>query len=574
MTTNKVWFSWWLHAPLCSFTDIDMCHQVRMGGSLLRSFLVSGILLVQRHTTQNQFSAFGLRYEHYIRCYWQVCSTGSCPVPLLRTALTLFVSTSWDGCIRQKLDSKVVVRVKRWPTRKKSLLILLSWLVKQRFWWAMRKVGVEEWIVRLVQAMYNNARSQVRVGCEYSEEFEVGVGVHQGSVLSPLLFIIVLEALSRDVRVGVPWELFFADDLVIIATSLEECVERVKVWKEGLESKGLHVNMTKTKFMASGLGLDILQDSGKFPCALCRTGVGRSSIQCSKCNLWVHYKKCSGLKTLSEDLSYECPRCRGVPGIRPVDGCPFKEVEVGDCVLEAVDRFCYLGDMLSAGGGCMAAATARCRCAWGKFRENLPLLTSKPVPFDLRGRLFSSNVRSSMLHGTETWPMTSAALHRLCRNDRAMIRWICGVKPSDDPSMDELHAKLGICDLAILVRERRLRWFGHVMRSNGEINRVRSRPVPGRKGPGWPKKTWEECVKQDLKVCGLSEAGTQDRLSWRSSVKNSRQEPTPSNGSLLQSMAAPPARRVLGMRTRSFNKTGFDWLIDWLRYTSSGNEGL
>ena len=46
---------------------------------------------------------------------------------------------------------------------------------------------------------------------------------------------------------------------LIIATSLEECVERVKAWKEGLESKGLHVNMTKTKFMASGLGLDILQ---------------------------------------------------------------------------------------------------------------------------------------------------------------------------------------------------------------------------------------------------------------------------------------------------------------------------
>ena len=66
-----------------------------------------------------------------IRCYWQVCSTGSCPVPLLRTALTLFVPTSWDGCIRQNLDSKVVVRVKRWPTRKKSLLILLSWLVMQ-----------------------------------------------------------------------------------------------------------------------------------------------------------------------------------------------------------------------------------------------------------------------------------------------------------------------------------------------------------------------------------------------------------------------------------------------------------
>ena len=146
---------------------------------------------------------------------------------------------------------------------------------------------------------------------------------------------------------------------------------------------------------------------------MCRTGVGRSSIRCSECNLWVHYKKCLGLITLSDDLSYECPRCRGVPGVRPVDGHPFKEVEVGDCVPGAVDRFCYLGDMLSAGGGCIVAATARCKCAWGKFRENLPLLTSKPVPFDLRGRLFSSNVRSSILHGTETLPMTSAALHRL-----------------------------------------------------------------------------------------------------------------------------------------------------------------
>ena len=159
--------------------------------------------------------------------------------------------------------------------------------------------------------------------------------------------------------------------------------------------------------MASGLGMDILQDSGKFPCAVCHTGVVRSSIRWSKCNLWVHYKKCLILKTFSGDMSYECPRCHGEPGVPAIDGRPFNEFEVGDFVLEAVDRFCNLCDMLSAGGGCIAAVTTRCKCAWGKFREILPLLTSKPVPFDLRGRLLSSNVRSWMLHGTETRPMTS-----------------------------------------------------------------------------------------------------------------------------------------------------------------------
>ena len=75
----------------------------------------------------------------------------------------------------------------------------------------------------------------------------------------------------------VPRELFFADGLVIVATSLEQCAARVKAWKEGLESKGLRVNMGKTKCMASGIDLDVLHDSGKFPCAVCRTGVETSA---------------------------------------------------------------------------------------------------------------------------------------------------------------------------------------------------------------------------------------------------------------------------------------------------------
>ena len=72
-------------------------------------------------------------------------------------------------------------------------------------WWAMRKVGVDEWIIRVVQAMYHNARSRVRVDNSFSDEFDVNVGVHQGTVLSPLLFIIVLEALSQEFHTGCPW---------------------------------------------------------------------------------------------------------------------------------------------------------------------------------------------------------------------------------------------------------------------------------------------------------------------------------------------------------------------------------
>ena len=113
-------------------------------------------------------------------------------------------------------------------------------------------------VLCVIQSMYTDVKSRVRVNGQYSKEFGVGVGVHQGSVLSPLLFILVLEALSRQFRTGVPWELLYADDLAVMADSLEECIARLKVWKEGMEHKGLRVN---TKLMVSGPGLDLLRDS-------------------------------------------------------------------------------------------------------------------------------------------------------------------------------------------------------------------------------------------------------------------------------------------------------------------------
>ena len=101
----------------------------------------------------------------------------------------------------------------------------------------LRKLGVEEWIVLLVQGMNANERNHVRVGEEYSEEFKVTVSIHQGSVLSPLLFIIVPEALSHEFRSGFHWEDIFTDDLGIIAESFEECVRRLSTWKEAMEEK-------------------------------------------------------------------------------------------------------------------------------------------------------------------------------------------------------------------------------------------------------------------------------------------------------------------------------------------------
>ena len=88
--------------------------------------------------------------------------------------------------------------------------------------------------------------------------------------------------------------------------------------------------------------------------------------------------------------------------------------------LESVDSFCYLGDMLGAGGGCESAVITRGRTAWGKYRDLLPILSSKNVALRTKGRVYDTCIRSAMLYGSETWTPRNTDLDRLQRNERGM----------------------------------------------------------------------------------------------------------------------------------------------------------
>ena len=75
--------------------------------------------------------------------------------------------------------------------------------------------------------MYTAVKTVVRTVYGNSKGFEVKVGMHQGSGLSPLLLMTVMEAISREFRVAVPWELLYADDLAVIAETEEELIKRL-----------------------------------------------------------------------------------------------------------------------------------------------------------------------------------------------------------------------------------------------------------------------------------------------------------------------------------------------------------
>ena len=128
--------------------------------------------------------------------------------------------------------------------------------------------------------------------------------------------------------------------------------------------------------------------------------------------------------------------------LNPVTNAGRTSVDIGaSSKLELVDKFCYLSDMLSVDGDADAAVEARIRIDLNKFRQLVPLLTNKDISLIMRGRLYSSCVRSSMLHASEIWPVRKENVAALQRAEMRMVRWMCGVKVKDRLPSKELRER-------------------------------------------------------------------------------------------------------------------------------------
>ena len=104
------------------------------------------------------------------------------------------------------------------------------------------------------------------------------------------------------------------------------------------------------------------------------------------------------------------------------DNRPPTQVDVDGTLLDVEPNFCYLGDMLCAGGGCKLAIAPRSGIACGKYKWLLPVLTTKHVSLRTRGKLFNVCVCSTLLHGSETWAPAAPDLQLLRWNNRSMVR--------------------------------------------------------------------------------------------------------------------------------------------------------
>ena len=135
--------------------------------------------------------------------------------------------------------------------------------------WALRRKGVPEKLVAAITVMYNQVETVVQMERKVSDSFMVKVGVHQGSILSPLLFNIVLDEIAKVVNKEQLIELFYADDLLLIGRTLDEVKEKFSKWKEALEQKRLKVNLSNTTIMKTSREANTQEVSHIDPCSVC-----------------------------------------------------------------------------------------------------------------------------------------------------------------------------------------------------------------------------------------------------------------------------------------------------------------
>ena len=178
-----------------------------------------------------------------------------------------------------------------------------------------------------------------------------------------------------------------------------------------------------------------------------------------------------------------------------------------------VNQFCYLGNIISAGGEAEASTIARIRSGWKSFRVLLLVLASRVISFRIKGRLYAACVRSIMVYSSEIWPLEVDDITRSFKADMMTFRWMCNVSLRDGRSSDELRDRLGIPDITEVLCRNRLRWFGHVTRMDADnpASACRHVEVEGKRKQGIPRKTWSQLVSNDFRKMKLKSQLAQDR---------------------------------------------------------------
>ena len=280
-----------------------------------------------------------------------------------------------------------------------------------------------------------------------------------------------------------------------ITDTQEECTSKLKALKAGMKIKGLWVNMKKTKFLVSNIGLDSSRNLASTPVL--------SVVVVSATTLWsARSLSCESTKGAVASLSdggpnYVRPRCNHKA--QSIDGRTVTWVDDDKTMIDVEATLCYLGNMLCSHGSCDSAIATRCCVASGKFSRLLPVFTTRHLSPIVCGKVYGASICSALLHDSEAW----GTEHHWSAS--ALSKWppsspgsVASKNRGETPSAS-LRQKLDTKDITTVLWSLCFRWPRHIQFSTSCIKSVTDLPISGTIMQGRPKKTWSGRMKTDVR---------------------------------------------------------------------------
>ncbi|MEE4247060.1 MAG: reverse transcriptase domain-containing protein [Kangiellaceae bacterium] len=340
---------------------------------------------------------------------------------------------------------------------------------REVLWDLFRHYGIPPPYINLIQQLYENAQCQVIHNGKLTDPFDVKTGVRQGCLLSPMIFLMVVDWIMRETtkseKTGIQWtltqcleDLDFADDLCLMSQKHQHMQSKSNKLKEEAAKTRLRINIGKTE-------------------------------------------------TMRTNNKQETPITLGVEA------------------LKTVDKFAYLGSIVSTTGGSDEDIKARLGKARQAFNTLKTVWKSPTLSTRNKLRLFNSNVKSVLLYGSETWRMNNVTNQKLQVFINRCLRNILQIRYPETISNRDLWQRTQQDPIGQQIARRKWRWIGHTLRKPaGNIARQALEWNPqGKRKVGRPRKTWRRSCDEELKMAGITwgsaKKTAQSRVRWRVTVE-------------------------------------------------------
>lgn len=341
---------------------------------------------------------------------------------------------------------------------------------QQKIWESLNKRGVNSKLLRTIKSLYKNNTSYVRKQNWRSDIFDTNKGLRQGGVMSPLLFIILMDDVikqtaekTKKLEVGyrklhrtVVSECAFADDVVVLAKTEKDLQHNLDLWTEALQDRRLKINIQKTKVM-----------------------------------------------TISKEE-------------RTIN------IKINGKQVEQVNEFKYLGVVLHNKGKQESDITERADKAIKAYYSLCnSLVKKKEISRQTKLLVYKTILLPILTHGSETWILTETMKNKIQAVEMKYLRAVKGVTKLDRIRNQTIREELEVTSVLDIIKEKQLGWWGHLQRleDNKPVKQVWETKIIHKRSRGRPYKTWDQVIGKILKEkktdWGKAKQIAQNKEEWR-----------------------------------------------------------